>query len=107
MVILPQINKGSPVENLFYEDRMMDLGSAGLSPVVDRVRLNILPRMHKLDREMLTESDFEFSRSYDRFVLIFAQMLKRDADQSVIRHLLSDADAGMQRFAKDVLALMG
>jgi hypothetical protein len=104
--ILDHFHTGSAVQNAFYEERMTDLGTAGIPFILAWARENIVPGMDELDREMLSEADLAFTRLYDRFVMVFATMID-SGNQHLVSSLLTEADTHTQRFARDVLESAG
>jgi hypothetical protein len=102
-MILDKLESGTPVENVFYESRMTELGFEGIPLILDWVRSNLIPHMHELDREMLSEADLEFSTRYERFLSVFSTMLVSDRERQMVGALKLDVDPNVQRFARDVL----
>jgi len=105
--VLSHLNKGSATEQRFYRERMMDLGPDGLPALLEWSRQNIIPRMHELDREILSEEDLQFTLMYDDFIGAISTMVRSDHERQLIRELLDDSDPAMRRFAKDLLAASG
>ena len=90
----------------FYEDRMIDLGSGGISSILNWVKAHLVPQMDELDKEMLSEEDYQFTRKYNRFLMVFSNMIVSDKDKAQIQNLKKDEHPQLQRFASDVLDLV-
>jgi hypothetical protein len=105
--ILSHLNKGNANEQRFYRERMMDLGPESFPAILEWSRLNIIPRMLELDREMLSEEDLQFTLVYNDFIIALSTMISSEQEAQWIRQWLKDADPNMQRFARDLLAASG
>ncbi|HLF63553.1 MAG TPA: hypothetical protein VI603_07365 [Saprospiraceae bacterium] len=105
-VVLSHFNNGNPIENDFYEQRLLDLGTVGIPHILAWARLHLISRMSELDHEMLSEADLAFPRLYNRFVIVFSSMINSE-NQKLIKVLLAEDDLHVQRFAKDVLDAAG
>jgi hypothetical protein len=85
---------------------MIDLGSEGIPHIVEWVKSNLIPEMDELDKEMLSEEDYQFTRKYNRFVMVFSNIIISNKDKAQIQKLKNDQNPKIKRFANDVLKLV-
>ncbi len=105
-LILRHLNQGTPVENVFYEDRMIDLGPEGIPIILDWAKANLAPGMDELDMEIVSEEGLAFPRLYNRFVAVFASMFNSAVEIQRIRNMVNNGDLFEQRLGNDLLQVV-
>ncbi len=103
---LSKLDSVPPDQLIFYEDRLLDMGSAALPAVIAYARTTIVPRMQQSAREILSEEDLIPYNAYYHFLDLVAAIIRTGADRDLFRELLRDPDEGMRRFARDILNII-
>ncbi len=103
---LTKLDSAPPDQQIFYEDRLLDLGSAALPAAIAHARTTVVPRLQQPDREMLSEEDLIPYGAYYLFLDLVGGMVKTGADRDLFRELLKEPGGDMRRFAREVLDIV-
>ena len=104
-LLLDNLDALNPIQQVFYEDRVMELNARALPAIIFYAKEMIIPNMNGLDDEKLSMEDFEFYDKYYQFVDLIINILDQGEGEKLFEELLKTEDHNMQRFARDVLGI--
>lgn len=98
-----KLDASNPIQQVFFEDRIMDLDEQALPAIISYAREGIIPYMNSLDGEKLSMEDFNFYDKYYQTVDLIINILDQKEGRSLFKELLTEKDPNAQKFARDVL----